>query len=318
MVLAAAANVSDENVTAALLVLQNAGRREFSTDDIEVLATICAQLGGHPAPVAVPAAAEHRLQGVGASPGIAMGLAMFRGSFRRELSSRELLAGEPAAERARVRLAVEKTRSDLLRVQVAAREIDEEYALIFASHLLLLSDPLVIGRIDEEIGSGKSAPRAIDNALGDFETRLRRVPNAYIRERLDDVDDLRGRLLAHALDDGTREQTGEGVVLSSRLAPSMVVEFKTEGARALVTEGGGTNSHGVLLARAIGIPAVTGIMSLLSDVRPNDRLIVDGWTGVVIVRPTPETAVRYEDLRVAGDSPREEHDPRFVTTESCA
>jgi signal transduction protein with GAF and PtsI domain len=103
----------DEMVGA--LVVRDVGPREFSSDDIETLATICAQLvvivenarvieamdrgerpaprGGPRAPVPGPGDAEHRLQGVGASPGIAMGTAMFRRSFRSELSSRELPAG---------------------------------------------------------------------------------------------------------------------------------------------------------------------------------------------------------------------------------
>jgi phosphotransferase system enzyme I (PtsP) len=211
-------------------------------------------------------------------------------------------------ERARVRIAIEKTRNDLLRIQVAAaREIDEEHALIFGSHLLLLNDPMLLGRIDGEIAGGASGPRAIESALDEFETRLRHVPDVYIQEKLDDVVDLRGRLLSHALDDGQRERTGARVVLSRRLAPSMVVEIKTEGAQALVTESGGATSHGVLLARAVGIPAVTGIRDLLFEVRPNDRLIVDGSTGVVVVRPTEDTLARYEVARRRAEDARTEY-----------
>jgi len=147
-----------------VVVLQSAGRREFSSEDIETLATICAQLvgivenariidaldrGDRPALRAPPRSlaaepqdGERILRGVGASPGIALGAAVFRGAYRLDLSARELPAGKPAVERARVRSAIEKTHNDLLRIQVAAaREIDEEHALIFASHLLLLNDP---------------------------------------------------------------------------------------------------------------------------------------------------------------------------------
>jgi phosphotransferase system enzyme I (PtsP) len=235
---------------------------------------------------------------VGASPGVAMGVAVFHGSYRRELSSQALAAGDPAEERSRVRTAFEKTRNDLRFVQIAAaREIDEEHALIFGSHLLLLNDPVLLRRIDDEIRDGASAPRAIAAAFDAFEARLREVQDAYIQEKLDDVDDLRSRLLSHVLGEDQRERTGARVVLSSRLAPSMVVEIKTEGAQALVTESGGATSHGVLLARAIGIPAVTGIEDILLEVRPNDPLIVDGTTGIVVVRPTPETIARYENAR---------------------
>jgi phosphotransferase system enzyme I (PtsP) len=207
-----------------------------------------------------------------------------------------------------VRTAIEKTHNDVSRIQVAAaREIDEEHALIFASHLLLLNDPTLLEHIDQKIARGVSAPLAIDAALEEFETRLRLVPDAYIRERIDDVDDLRSRLLDHVLEGGSRARFGAGVVLTSRIPPSLVVELKTEGAQALVTESGGATSHGVLLARAMGIPVVTGIPDMLPSVRPGDRLIVDGTSGVVVVRPGEGTMNRYEEERRRAERARTEH-----------
>jgi phosphotransferase system enzyme I (PtsP) len=195
-----------------------------------------------------------------------------------------------------------------LRVQVAAaREIDEEHALIFASHLLLLNDPMLLGRIDQEIARGVSAPLAIDAVLEEFEARLRLVPDVYIQEKIDDIDDLRSRLLDHALDTGSRMRVGGGIVLTSRIPPSLVIELKTEGAQALVTEIGGASSHGILLARAMGIPAVTGIAEMLTAVRPDDRLVVDGTTGVVVVRPSEDTLARYEADRRRAEHARTEH-----------
>jgi phosphotransferase system, enzyme I, PtsP len=311
------------------LVLQSTGRRNFSAEDIGALSTICGQLvaiienariidaldrGERPAPrVARPLSPgsedeERILNGVGASPGVGIGLAVFRGAYRLDLSARDLPAGESETERARVRTAIEKTYNDLLRIQVAAaREIDEEHALIFASHLLLLSDPMLLELIDKRIGRRVSAPLAIDAALEEFEMRLRLVPDAYIRERIDDVEDLRSRLLDHALDGSSHARVGAGIVLTSRIPPSLVIELKTERAQALVAESGGATSHGVLLARAMGIPVVTGIADMVLAVRPGDRLIVDGTTGVVIARPSEDTVTRYEEDRRSVERTRTEH-----------
>ena len=302
------------------VVLQSFGRRNYSADDIARFASGCAQLativenarimealdrGESPTP-RVPArppapevaGAERMLHGVAASPGVAIGTALFRGAYRHVLSVSARLAGDPAAERLRVRDAVVKAHNDLLRIEsAAAREIDEEHALIFAAHRLLLSDPALLGRIDQEIGRGASAPTAIGSAFDEFETRLRLVPDPYIQERIDDVDDLRSRLLDHVLDGGARAKFGARIVVSARIPPSLVVELKTEGAQALVTEAGGATSHGVLLARAMNIPAVTGIADMLPEVRLGDRLIVDGTSGTVVVRPTDATVARYEAER---------------------
>ncbi|HVO22504.1 MAG TPA: phosphoenolpyruvate--protein phosphotransferase [Candidatus Margulisiibacteriota bacterium] len=321
------------------LVLQSTVRRDFSAEDIATLATIGAQLvgiienariidaldrGERPMPHAAPRPSstesedgERILSGVGASPGVAIGPAVFRGAYRLDLSARDLPAGESTAERARVRTAIEKTRNDLSRIQVAAaREIDEEHALIFASHLLLLNDPMLLEHIDQKIGRGVSAPLAIAAALDEFETRLRLVPDAYIQERVDDVDDLRSRLLDHVLDSSSRARFGPGIVLTSRVPPSLVIELKTEGARALVTESGGATSHGVLLAQAMGIPVVTGIADMLPSVRPGDRLIVDGTTGVVVVRPSKDTLTRYEEERRRAERARTEH-AKFRNVLAC-
>jgi phosphotransferase system enzyme I (PtsP) len=308
------------NTVVGALVLQSVAKRDYSQEDIEVLAAICAQLvgiienariiealdrGEQPVPRSSPRPlpaesgdGQQILRGVGASPGVAIGPAVFRGTYRLDLSARALPAGEQSTERARVRTAIEKAHNDLLRIQVtAAREIDEEHALIFASHLLLLNDPVLLSRIAQEIARGVSAPLAIDAALGAFEEKLRLVPDAYIQERIDDVDDLRSRLLDHVLEGRSRERFGASIVLTNRIPPSLVIELKTEGAQALITHSGGTTSHGVLLARAMGIPLVTGIAEMLSSVRPGDRLIVDGTTGVVVVRPSDDTVTFYEEER---------------------
>jgi len=318
-----------DNVLGALL-LESAGQREFSAEDVRTLATTGAQLvgiiekariidaldrGERPLPRAQPRRptlesgdGERILQGVGASPGVAIGPAVFRGAPRVNLSAAEFPTGEPGMERALVRTALEKTRNDVLRVQLAAaREIDEEHALIFASHLLLMSDPALIERIDRGIDGGMSAPRAIDAALREYEAQLAVVPDEYIRERVDDVEDLRSRLLDHLLDTGTRARFGARVVLTGRIPPSLVVELKTEGAQALLAESGGATSHGILLARAMGIPAVTGIAELLTSARPGDQLVVDGTTGVVVVRPSAATVAHYEEERRRAARARTEH-----------
>lgn len=302
------------------LVLQSGGQRDFTAEELETLATAGAQLvgiiekariidaldrGERPRPRGSPLRrpresqdGERILHGVAASPGVAIGPAVFRSARRLDLSSQVFPSAEPGVERTRVRTAFEKTQNDVLRLQLAAaQEIDEEHALIFASHLLLLNDPELLARIDREIARGVSAPRAIDAALEEFETRLASIADEYLREKIDDIDDLRSRLLDHVLDTGARARFGACVVLTSRIPPSLVIELKTEGAQGLVAEIGGATSHGILLARAMGIPAVTGVAEVFGSARPSDRIVVDGTTGVVIVRPNPDTVAHYEEKR---------------------
>jgi phosphotransferase system enzyme I (PtsP) len=313
-----------------VLVVQHGGRREFSVRDQDDLATICGQLvgvvenarivdalereGSPPPRVAAPPLVqpnegrERTLRGIAAAPGVAIGKAVFRVVQALEVAIGPELRAPPEAERARASAAIEKTRNDVLRVQsAAARELDEDHALIFASHLLLLHDPILLKNIDQRIEQGASAALAIDSALHELESKLGLVADEYIQERVDDVDDLRSRLLGHVLDADSRARFGGRIVLTNRIPPSLVVEMKTEGALALVTEKGSATSHGVLLARAMGIPAVTGVIDMLESTRPGDQLIVDGTHGVVILRPTADTLSRYEEQRVRIEGLRTEH-----------
>lgn len=298
------------------LVLQDA-ERSYSVDDIATLATACAQLvglvehariveslarGESPVPRARTPAKRHpdgeyELRGVPASPGVASGRVLFRGAFGLEQARSAAAAADPVRERARAEDAIMRTHADVLRIQrQAAREIDEEHALIFASHLLLLNDPALLEHVGRELSAGASASTALGRALDDFERQLRLVPDAYIREKVDDIDDLRSRLLDH-LRDVSHSSATMRVVVSRRIPPSLVVEMKTEGALALVTEVGGANSHGVLLARAMGVPVVTGVADMLDGLEAGDVLAVDGSNGVVVVHPSERTLARFAEER---------------------
>ena len=237
-----------------------------------------------------------RLEGSAASPGIAIAEVVVRGSL--ELSDEDRLRTSlgPDSEKSRVRDALERTRTDIVKIQKQAEtEADEEHALIFSSHLLLLNDPVLIERVDGLIDAGANAPAAVDQALTEFSDRLRAVSDPYLRDRLEDILDLRSRLLANLLRGGDFAVGVENrVVVSRGTPPSLVVELKAKGARALVTQYGGSTSHGALLARSMGIPAVTGVDNIEAIARAGDPVIVDGNRGLVVVRPSPQTLESYE------------------------
>jgi phosphotransferase system enzyme I (PtsP) len=234
------------------------------------------------------------LHGTPASPGIAIGAAVFRRAFPRELARRDVSSRGKDSERQRVRDGFEKTRNDILKLQTAAAsDLGEDHALIFSSHLMLLNDPILLARIEEAIERDKTAAGAIEEAIDELEGRLRGIRDPYIQERVEDLEDLCSRLLGHLMASTSPSQLLEQVVLSPRVAPSLVMEVKTRGAAGIVAEAGGTTSHGALLARSLGVPAVTGIPHVMRSVFVGDVLIVDGTTGTVVVRPSADSLARY-------------------------
>lgn len=310
------------------LVVQTIDRRSYSEEEIQTLSTIAAQLVGVVENARLIEALDeeeegsrylrevrrwHTLQqgsaeqsrsnvefrGTPASPGIAMGEAAFRGSHDLSYDVQQMPFKGAEEERRWVEDALEKTRDDILKIQRSAeREADEEHALIFSSHLLLLNDPVVMQRIDQAIERGVSAPVAVYNALEEFGQRLVNLADPYIQDRVEDIRDLRGRILGHLLTPGAESPAlSDRIVVCRGMPPSLVVELKAAGARALITEAGGTTSHGAILARSMGIPAVTGIPDIFATIRAGDHLIVDGGKGNLILNPSGKNIERYSDLQ---------------------
>jgi phosphotransferase system enzyme I (PtsP) len=224
-----------------------------------------------------------------------MGTAVFRRAFPRELARRDVAFRGKEPERQRVRDGFEKTRNDIVKLQaMATGDLGEDQALIFSSHLMLLADPVLLARIDDEVERGKTAAGAIEAAIDEFEGRLRGVRDPYIQERVEDLEDVCSRILGYVMASSSPSPLLAHVVFSPRVAPSLVMEIKARGAAGIVAEGGGTTSHGAMLARSLGVPAVTGIPHAMRSVLPGDEVIVDGTSGRVIIRPTEESFAKYK------------------------
>jgi phosphotransferase system enzyme I (PtsP) len=308
------------------IVVQTIDTRMYTQSDIETLGAMAAQLvgvvenarliealdrgdedsqflddvrrWGTPArPSDEPLPPDTTFEGTAASRGVATAPVVVRGTDELSLDDAEHEFQGEEAEKARFLDALEQTRLDIVEIQRAAeRETDEEHALIFSSHLLLLNDPVLRSRINDAIESGNCAHIAVRDSLEEFERRLLDVSDPYIQERVEDIRDLRGRLIGHLLRPGDKgPQLRDRIVVAVGIPPSLVVELKAEGAKGLVTERGGTTSHGALLARSMGIPAVTGVVGLASRVRSGDLIVVDGDEGKVILNPSAKTEKEYTE-----------------------
>ncbi len=261
-----------------------------------------------PPPVGEPERPERGeivIQGTVASPGIAIGVAAFRRGFPPELVRADGPFRGDSIERARVRDTFQKTRNDVARIEAEAQgELGEEHALIFGAHQMLLNDPMLNARIDQDIASGVPAGIAVDAAMRHLEARIREVPDRYIQQRADDLDDLRCRLLSHLLGVEQPDSVAAQIVVGSRVSPSLVMEMRAQRARGFASEAGGSTSHAALLARAFEVPAVTGAIGLVKHLCSGDTVIVDGHSGAVIVRPSRETLARYHAIAQEGERRR--------------
>jgi phosphoenolpyruvate-protein phosphotransferase len=296
------------------LVVERAMDRPYAAAEVRRLSRIASHIVGiiesvrliemiervaEPAPAAIEPQRqadqrERVLRGVAAAPGVAIGACVFRQLFPRNLLRLDSVGRGPDLERARIRDALQKTRNDLERLQAAiASELGEEQALVFGAHLMFASDPSLHERVEQAIAAGSSASVALDRAIDELVRRLRSVGDPYIRERIEDLEDLRSRILGHLLGAEHAPALRTQIVITSRVTPSLVVELHAHGALGIASELGGATSHGVLLARALGLPAVTGVKDLAAQAQVGQSLVIDGDQGIVVLAPDARTLEDY-------------------------
>ena len=248
---------------------------------------------------------ERRFTGLAISGGVAVGrVCLFRDRGRHpSLRVHHVPPAEAGRERERLdrAVAIVTGRLDALR-QVVADRVGPAEAEIFAAQRDILKDPVLLSRMTAVVAEeGYTAEAAVKKVLEAYESKLREVEHEYLRERASDIGELARRLLDALLNtqpsflceaEGTCRRGLDRIVVTQELTPALSVELDARSVRALVTERGGVASHAAILARAVGIPAVSGIPNIHNLVGCGTELLVDGTAGEVVVWPSPETAAK--------------------------
>jgi phosphotransferase system enzyme I (PtsI) len=235
-----------------------------------------------------------RLNGIGVSPGVAVGPALVAIQRTQVLRfpvgpdgvARELSALERARQRSRTQL-------EQIRRRIAtARGAD--LAAIFDAQLLMLDDPILVGRAaavvrNERVNAEWAVQRALDEAAVVFDD----IDDPYLHERKGDLHDVAGRLRMNLRDDkgGARDRLQDldapCVLIADELTPSVVAQLDWTRIKGFATDAGSRTYHTAILARSLGVPAVVGLHDASSRVPPGASVIIDGESGDVVIDPTP-------------------------------
>ena len=239
-----------------------------------------------------------KLQGIAVSPGIAIGEAMVLGHEGFRLSNRFIKHDvvEPEVERLKAVIAEASDELAGNRDSVAG-ELGQKYGDIFEAHLQILNDPKLNSEFAELIrNKAYSAEYAVTVTLRRYADVFRRLKNAYLAERINDIFDLEKRLLRLLLGrarESLSQLSSPVLVLAASLTPSETANLNREFVLGFVTETGGPGGHTAIVAQALEIPAVVGIGSFLTEVSGRDTIIIDGDSGLIIIRPDDETLEVY-------------------------
>ena len=239
------------------------------------------------------------LRGFAGAPGMALGPAYRHGRIiaREVLEAIESLG--PDEEMASFDRALQGSLDDIHRCETTAVElVGQELSYVFAAQSLLLNDPVFRTGVFQRIGTGQNAALAIHDSVEHLVGVMRQARSGYLRERAEDFADIGRMLVGKLLGDVAGESDPRGtVVFAQALSPGDLVLLASRGAKAFVTGEGGVTSHVSLMARALNLPAITGVGVTVQEVDPGSQILVDAVVGNVFVHPTQ--AVLDEYLKVS-------------------
>jgi phosphoenolpyruvate-protein phosphotransferase len=244
-------------------------------------------------------------KGVPISPGVAVARAYRLDEIPSRADSGSLDDAALSAEIYRFQQACKAASDELEKViERVQQEIGSDEADIFRAHRQLIRDtnrdPVLVAKVKTTIRQKRTdASSALRLALDEYTALFAHLEDPYLRERLADIKDVVGRIQAHLTAEAHPcGEINEPVVLvAPEILPSQAVMFECLPVVGIVTEAGGATGHAAILARSLGIPAVSGLTGISSEIHSGDLVIVDGREGVVLLNPGPEVEAAYHKMR---------------------
>ena len=293
--------------TIGVLTVQNRTQRHYSDEEVEALQTtamvLAEMLASSGFTVSEDVGSEARREagirftGLSISEGVALGHVVLH---EPRIVVTKLISDDVEFERRRLSQAIEELtgmidgmldRGDMARAG-EHREVMEAFRMFAHDHGWRR-------RLDEALLTGLTAEAAVQRVRNDTRARMLRQTDMYSRERLHDIDDLSNRLLRLLSGEFGTAATGnlpqDAILVARTMGPAELLDYDRQRLRALVLEEGTATSHVAIVARALGIVALSQVKGVVEDVESGDPAIVDAEAGELHVRPTQELVDAYSD-----------------------
>ena len=286
-----------------VLVVQSKDAREFSADAVyalEVVAMVIAEmteLGAfvgegaalsplHQQPVLLPATS--------AQEGAAEGHVWLH---EPRVLVTNPIADDPDRELERLNEAVEQLRVGVDKMLEISQNGDKEQLQVLEAYRMFANSKGWMRRMEEDIARGLSAEAAVEKEQSQARARLSQVQDAYLRERLSDLDDLSNRLLRILTGQGAEtgaELPDDPILVARNIGPAELLEYGRN-LKGIVLEEGSVGSHAAIVARALAIPLVVHAKRITNEALNGDHIMVDGEQGVVHLRPDDSVVSAFRD-----------------------
>ncbi len=234
---------------------------------------------------------RQEFNGNGASRGSVLGRARVRLPHALQVDEELIPTEAVESELARIHAAIDAVRGEMQSLRerlhgALAHEVGEFLDL----HTLLLDDPELLQGLDALIRTGHySADYALRLQRDRIAAVFQEMDDAYFRSRIEDIDQVIGRIHA-ALHrrEGELQGVAGDILVTDSVAPAEIAQLQAQGVMAIVTASGSHLSHSAILARSLHLPLVVGTAHVLQKINDGDTLMIDGATGLVVLEPNAD------------------------------
>ena len=287
-----------------VLIVQQEEQRCFDEAEEAFLVTMAAQLGGVLAHAEATGEifslfkkeAKKQLQqdigfqGIASAPGIAIGQAVVAYPFADLDAVPYKRADDLSIEIAQLKKAFKAARDDIHRLKKHMMSVlPEEEQALFDVYLAILNKASLEKEVINAVQTSHQwAQAALQSVITSHVQQFEKVDDDYLRERAADLRDLGRRILMHLQNNQFTpplypEKT---ILIGEEVSPSALAEVPEGRLAGIVSIKGSSHSHLSILARSLGIPAITGVENLPVNQLEAQTLIVDGTQGRIIVAPS--------------------------------
>ncbi|MEC7964931.1 MAG: phosphoenolpyruvate-utilizing N-terminal domain-containing protein, partial [Pseudomonadota bacterium] len=286
-----------------VLVVQSKDAREYSADEVyalEVVAMVLAEMTelgafvGEGAALAAPHQNPALIRATTAQEGAAEGHVWLH---EPRVVVTNPIAEDPHAELVRLREAVDELRVSVDQMLAGASGGDAEQVQVLEAYRMFANSKGWLRRMEEDISRGLSAEAAVEKEQSQARARMNMATDAYLRERLHDLDDLSNRLLRILTGQGQNtgaDMPSDPILIARNIGPAELLDYGRS-LKGIVLEEGSVGSHAAIVARALAIPLVVHAGGITTDALNGNHIMVDGDQGIVHLRPDDTVVTAFRD-----------------------
>lgn len=206
------------------------------------------------------------------------------------------IADDPQAELDRLGAALDTLRVSVDQLLADARSVDRDQVEVLETYRMFANSRGWRRRMEEDIDRGLSAEAAVEKEQSAARTRMGQVSDAYLRERLHDLDDVSNRLLRILTGQSSTasEIPKDAILVARNVGPGELLEYGRK-LKGIVLEEGSVGSHAAIVARAWAIPLIINVKGITTEALSGDHIMIDGEQGIVHLRPDDSVSTAFRD-----------------------